>query len=86
LGPHNIQVNAICPGAVEGERMETVIAKRAAASGQSEDVVRSMFTGQSALKRFVRPTDISDMVLFLASGAGENITGQALEVSAGAIL
>ena len=86
LGQYNIQVNAICPGAVEGERMETVIAKRAAASGQSEDVVRAMFAGQAALKRFVRPTDISDMVLFLASAAGENITGQALEVSAGAIL
>jgi NAD(P)-dependent dehydrogenase (short-subunit alcohol dehydrogenase family) len=86
LGPHNIQVNAICPGAVEGERMEAVIAKRAAASGQPEDAVRAMFANQAALKRFVRPSDVSDMVLFLASPAGENITGQALEVTAGAIL
>ena len=86
LGPYNIQVNAICPGAVEGERAETVIAKRAAASGQPVDVVRKMFTDMSALGRFVRPSDIAETVLFLCSPAGENITGAALEVAAGAIL
>ena len=86
LGPYNIQVNAICPGAVEGERVEAVIARRAAASDQPLEVVRKMFTDMSALGRFVRPADIADTVLFLCSPAGENITGVALEVTAGAIL
>src|SRR5260370_789427 len=34
LGPHNIQVNAICPGPTAGERMRAVIARRARELGQ----------------------------------------------------
>jgi NAD(P)-dependent dehydrogenase (short-subunit alcohol dehydrogenase family) len=86
LGAYNIQVNAICPGAVEGERVETVIAKRAGASGQPVETVRKTFTGMSALGRFVRASDIAETVLFLCSRAGENITRTALGVTAGEIL
>ena len=32
LGPHGIRANALCPGAVEGPRMEAVMAREAAAS------------------------------------------------------
>ncbi len=85
-GSSNIQVNAICPGAVEGERIEQVITNRAKASGQAMEEVRKQYTSQAALNRFVTARDVSDLVLYLASPSGDNISGQALDVSAGAFL
>src|SRR5262245_16140931 len=35
LGEHNIQVNAICPGPVAGERMQGIIQRRAQELGQT---------------------------------------------------
>lgn len=40
LGPRNVRVNAICPGSVEGPRMNRVIANEAKARGISEDDIR----------------------------------------------
>jgi NAD(P)-dependent dehydrogenase (short-subunit alcohol dehydrogenase family) len=37
LGPAGVRVNAICPGAVHGDRMDRVVASDAAARGQPED-------------------------------------------------
>ncbi|MEM8841738.1 MAG: SDR family NAD(P)-dependent oxidoreductase, partial [Pseudomonadota bacterium] len=37
LGPHGIRVNALAPGAVEGDRMEGVMAREAAARGLTRD-------------------------------------------------
>jgi len=48
--------------------------------------VREQYTSMAALGRMVRPTDISDMVLYLCSPAGDNITGQSIDVSGGSHL
>jgi NAD(P)-dependent dehydrogenase (short-subunit alcohol dehydrogenase family) len=79
-GRWNIRVNAICPGAVEGARMERVIAAEAAASGRSPEAVRADYTQGVSLKRFVKPEDIAAMALFLASPAASMISGQAITV------
>ena len=86
MGPYNIPVNAILPGAVEGDRIDRVIRDRAAAMGADEARVRQQYESQAALGRMVRPTDISDMVLYLCSPAGDNITGQSIDVSGGSHL
>lgn len=84
VGPSNIQVNAICPGAVAGTpRIETVIARRARALKTSAEEVRRLFSRATALGRMVTIDDITRMVLFLCSDGAQNITGQAIEVSAG---
>jgi len=83
LGPRHVQVNAICPGPVEGERMDQVIRQRARAAGASVEATRRQFEAATALRRFVRPEDVAELVLYLASPAGDNITGQAIDVSAG---
>ena len=44
LGPHNVRVNAIAPGSVNGDRMDRVIAAHAASDGISEDRVRAMYS------------------------------------------
>src|SRR6266478_5282063 len=83
LGPHNIQVNAICPGPTAGERMHAVIAGRARELGQSETEVERLYVEGTALKRMVDPEHVAAMVLLLVSDEGSSITGEAIDVSAG---
>lgn len=83
VGPHHVRVNGVCPGPVAGERMERIIERRAQELGQSAEEVERMYVEQTALKRMIAPEDVAQLVAFLASDAGKNITGQAIDVSAG---
>ena len=80
LGEFKIRVNAVCPGSVEGPRMDRVIAAEAKARNIAADTVREGYQRQASLRTFVRARDIANMVLFLCSEAGERISGQALSV------
>jgi NAD(P)-dependent dehydrogenase (short-subunit alcohol dehydrogenase family) len=80
IGPDNIRVNAILPGIVEGPRMTGVIRDRAAQVGISYDEMESRYLEKVSLRRMVSPQDVADMVLFLLSPAGKNISGQSLGV------
>ena len=59
------------------------MAARARATGLPLETVRQKYVGLTMLKRMVRPEDVAAAVLFLASDAAANITGQALDVSGG---
>lgn len=80
LGPYGVRANAICPGAVEGDRMDRVIAAEAEKTGRSEREVRDEVTNAVSMKCFVTADDMADMVLFLASPGGSKVSGQALPV------
>jgi NAD(P)-dependent dehydrogenase (short-subunit alcohol dehydrogenase family) len=80
LGPDNIRVNAIQPGMVAGERIERVIANKAAALAISHEAFRERLVSAISLRRAVSAENIADMVLFLCSEAGSNISGQAISV------
>src|SRR3954453_5046588 len=80
LGPHNIRVNAILPGIVEGPRMEKVIRDRAAQVGVGYDEMERRYLERVSLRRMVSPHDVAAMVTFLLSPMGENISGQSLGV------
>ncbi len=80
LGPHGIRANAVCPGSIDGPRMDRVIAAEATARGTSEAEVRAVYMRQTSLRTFVDAADIAEMVLFLCSDAGARISGQAMTV------
>ena len=80
LGPHDIRVNALLPGIVEGERIRGVIAARAGAQGVSFDEMEGRYLSQISLRRMVSAADVAAMVLFLCSPAGRSISGQSLSV------
>ena len=83
LGPHNIRVNAICPGPTAGERMRSVITGRAKELGRSEEEVEHTYLEGTALKRMVDPAHVAAAVVFLVSEEGSSITGEAIDISAG---
>lgn len=80
LGPHGVRVNAICPGAVEGDRMERVVAMEAAARGVDPALVRELYAEGNSMGTWVTADDLADTVMFLASDAGKRISGQAIAV------
>ena len=80
LGPFGVRVNCICPGSVEGQRMDRVIAAEAQKTGRSEAEVRSLFTQAASLRSFVSAEDISNAIRYLASPQGSRVSGQELVV------
>jgi len=83
LGPHNITVNAIAPGAVAGDRIDRVIKGQAEVRGIAEARMRQSFVERSPLKRMSTPEDIASLAMFLCSGLARNISGQCIPVTAG---
>lgn len=83
VGVHEISVNCVCPGYVEGPRMDASIHAMATKSGRSAHEIRSELERHTALRRFSTPSDIADAVEFLASDRARNITGQDIVVDAG---
>ena len=53
LGPFGIRVNAICPGSVEGRRIEQVIECEASEQGRTFDEIRNAYLRQTSLQRFI---------------------------------
>ena len=84
-GPYGITVNAISPGAVEGDRIKRVVRAAAESEGRSEEDMREQFTMKAALGRMSKERDIANMVLYLCSDAGANITAQDINVCAGSV-
>jgi NAD(P)-dependent dehydrogenase (short-subunit alcohol dehydrogenase family) len=84
LGPLGVRVNALCPGAVSGELMDAVIARRAAAEGRpAEAIIKESYTDVAALRRWVTPEEVAKAALFLASDASSALTGDRIKVDAG---
>jgi 3-oxoacyl-[acyl-carrier protein] reductase len=73
LGPHNIHINAITPGAVRTEAE-----KRIATQAQVDAIVV-----RQCLNHRVLPLDIARTCLFLASEWSDAITGQTINVDCG---
>lgn len=86
LAPHDVTVNAICPGSVEGERIEAVIENQARSRGIPYEEAKRERTEQAPLNTFVQQTDIAETVMFLCSRRAERMTGQDLNVSAGKVM
>lgn len=82
--PFGITANAICPGYVKTPLVEKQITDQAKAHGISEaEVIQKVMLVKQAVKDFVKVEDLGKLALFLASDAGNLITGTALPVDGG---
>ena len=85
-GPHQIRVNLVSPGFVEGERIEWVFEQQAAQQGRPVDAVRSAAEQMTPLRRLVTAADVARTVAFLASNESAGITGDDVNVTAGLVM
>lgn len=84
LGPHNINVNCVAPGMVDGPRFRTkVIPEMAQRLGITEDEAIAKHAADYALKRISEGDDVAYATLFLASDAARQITGVDIPVDGG---
>lgn len=76
LAPHGIRVNAIAPGLTD----------TAQPRGDLTEEELDNIVGGFPLGRLVRPDEIADTAVFLASDESRQITGQTIHVNGGAVM
>ena len=86
VGPSNVSVNVISPWLVEGDRLGDVLSSMSKERGVTTDELRAELTEGTVFKRTVAESDVVEMTLFLCSPAANNITGQDINVAAGAVM
>jgi len=85
LGPHNINVNAICPGVTRTPLGDRNLVVRAEEQGVSIEEALENHLKPIPIGRANQPEDIAAMAVFLASPGARNITGQAYNVDGGLV-
>lgn len=86
LASSQIRVNAVCPGPVEGDRIEQLLQAHAEAEGRSVEDVRNIWADASPMHRFIEPAEVANVVAFLCGDESSATTGQALNVTAGMLM
>jgi NAD(P)-dependent dehydrogenase (short-subunit alcohol dehydrogenase family) len=76
LGPHNVHINCITPGAIktEGEVIH------------ADPAMVAEIQRRQCLDRRLLPLDVARVALFLASELSDGMTGQTINVDGGLIL
>jgi 3-oxoacyl-[acyl-carrier protein] reductase len=84
LGPHNVNVNNVAPGMVDGPRFrEKVCREMAQRLGITEEEAARRHAADYALGRITTDADVANACLFLASDASRQVTGADLAVDGG---
>jgi NAD(P)-dependent dehydrogenase (short-subunit alcohol dehydrogenase family) len=87
LAPSGITVNAVCPGGVDSERLDYL--GRRGDGGYDDEARAAEIKRRGALNpmgRLTTPDDVAEVVAFLASDGAQYITGQAINVTGGAVM
>jgi NAD(P)-dependent dehydrogenase (short-subunit alcohol dehydrogenase family) len=82
-GTEGIRCNCICPGAIQGDRIDRVIEARAATLGQPVEKVRAGFVSGSSLGRMATQDEVATTALMLCRPEASGITGQTINVDCG---
>ena len=84
VGQHNINVNLVAPGMVDGPRFrDKVCADMAKRLGITVEEAAQRHAAEYALKRVTVDADVANACLFLASDVSRQITGADLPVDGG---
>jgi 3-oxoacyl-[acyl-carrier protein] reductase len=73
LGPRNIRVNAICPGMISTSFHDRF----------TNDSVRKSVAASTPLRREGKPTEVADLVAYLASDESSFLTGTNIDINGG---
>ena len=86
LGPYNVNVNNVCPGMVDGPRFRKVCEEMSKRLGIPLAEATRKHAEEYALKRVSTDEDVANAVLFFASDASRQITGQDIAVDGGWVI
>ena len=88
VAQYNILVNSVCPGLVWTERLGaqgSIMEDIGKLMGLPKEEATEKYVAQHIpLGRFIQPMEVSDVVVFLASGRASGITGATISVDGGA--
>ncbi|MGG7571011.1 oxidoreductase [Streptomyces sp. BP-8] len=87
VAPHNVRVNSVLPGLVKTPAMDMVAENLMGSTGQDGDAVVHMIVEAEGapMAGITEPTDVADLVAFLASDRAQRITGAGYVIDAGAL-
>lgn len=83
-GPYGIRVNSVAPGHVYGPNLKWYFDHLAKEQGRTFDEVKGEIDALSPMGRIATSEDVAGVILFLASDLSAGMTGQTLDVNAGA--
>jgi sorbitol-6-phosphate 2-dehydrogenase len=85
LAPHNVRVNAVCPGNLLDGTLwkDSLYDQYAKTQGLTPEDVRKKYESQVPLGRGCMYDDVASVVVFLASDEASYMTGQAINVTGG---
>jgi len=83
LAKDGILVNAVCPGWTLTKRVEELAKAQAKTSGKTYEEIIKEWESQIPLKRLAQPSEIANLVVFLASERASYITGAVMQVDGG---
>jgi 3-oxoacyl-[acyl-carrier protein] reductase len=76
VAPDGITVNAVCPGLIDTEMVRTTI----------DDKKMKAYADSFPIQRLGLPTEVADLVAFLASDQAAYITGASLDINGGDLM
>jgi NAD(P)-dependent dehydrogenase (short-subunit alcohol dehydrogenase family) len=83
LAGRGIRVNAVCPGWVDTSMSRADLLRTAQENGTTPEAEYAAAIEPIALKRFVMPDEVAQLIGFLVSDASSAITGQSYNISCG---
>ncbi len=85
LGPLGICVNAICPGFVETDMLQSFSA-HSAITGLSFEQIMANGKARVPLRRFLQPVEIAHLAVYLGSAESDGMTGQSILLDGGMLM
>ena len=83
LAPHNIHVNAICPGDIETDMLIDEIEEVAKTRSTSVELVKKEKMQSIPIGRFAKPNEVASLVVFLVSEESNYVTGAFVKITGG---